>query len=65
MSLKIYLLRHGETSYSQNGTYCGSIDPGLPAGSVSVVKFDSHGPMLEILGDRNYMPTYLRERKGT
>ena len=29
MSLKIYLLRHGETSYSQNGTYCGSIDPGL------------------------------------
>ena len=37
----------------------------VPAGSVSVVKFDSHGPILEILGDRNYMPTYLRERKGT
>jgi probable phosphoglycerate mutase len=45
------------------GRYRDRID--VPAGSVSVVKFDSHGPMLEILGDSNYMPKYLRERKGT
>jgi len=36
-----------------------------PAVSVSIVKFDVHGPMLEILGDRNYMPRYLSERAGT
>jgi probable phosphoglycerate mutase len=29
MSLKIYLLRHGETSCSQQGTYCGNLDPDL------------------------------------
>ena len=37
----------------------------VPAASVSIVKFDTHGPMLEILGDRNYMPRPLRERQGT
>lgn len=36
-----------------------------PAASVSIVKFDVHGPMLVVLGDRNYMPRYLRERTGT
>jgi probable phosphoglycerate mutase len=35
------------------------------AGSVSVVKFDVHGPMLEILGDRVYMGEALRNRPGT
>jgi probable phosphoglycerate mutase len=29
MSLKIYLLRHGETAYSQRGAFCGSLDPDL------------------------------------
>ena len=29
MSLKIYLLRHGETEYSQRGAYCGALDPEL------------------------------------
>ncbi len=29
MSLKLYLLRHGETEYSQSGHYCGAIDPDL------------------------------------
>jgi broad specificity phosphatase PhoE len=29
MSLKIYLLRHGETIYSRTGGYCGRIDPDL------------------------------------
>jgi len=33
MSLSIYFLRHGETTYSQTGSYCGDIDPELtPAG---------------------------------
>lgn len=35
------------------------------AGSISIVKFGTYGPMLEILGDRNYMPEPLRERAGT
>lgn len=29
MSLKLYLLRHGETIYSRTGGYCGDIDPDL------------------------------------
>jgi len=29
MSLKIYLLRHDETTYSRQGTFCGSLDAEL------------------------------------
>ena len=29
MSLTLYLLRHGETTHSQSGGFCGSLDPGL------------------------------------
>jgi broad specificity phosphatase PhoE len=29
MSLKVYLLRHGETVYSRTGGYCGDLDPDL------------------------------------
>ncbi len=36
-----------------------------PAASVSIVKFGTYGPMLEVLGDRSYMPEYLRARAGT
>lgn len=33
MSLTLYLLRHGETSYSQTGAYCGDLDvPLTPEG---------------------------------
>lgn len=35
------------------------------AGSVSMVKFDVHGPLLEILGDRAYMDADLRSLPGT
>ena len=45
------------------GRYRDRID--APAASVSIVKFDIHGPMLEVLGDRNYMNKSLREREGT
>jgi probable phosphoglycerate mutase len=31
MSLKIYFLRHGETTYSRTGGYCGTLDPDLTA----------------------------------
>jgi broad specificity phosphatase PhoE len=31
MSLNLYLLRHGETSYSRSGGHCGWIDPELTA----------------------------------
>jgi broad specificity phosphatase PhoE len=29
MTLTLYLLRHGETIYSQTGGYCGELDPPL------------------------------------
>jgi broad specificity phosphatase PhoE len=45
------------------GRYRDRID--YPAASISVVKFGQYGPMLEILGDRTYMPAALRDRKGT
>lgn len=35
------------------------------AASVSIVTFGVHGPLLEVLGDRNYMPAHLRSRPGT
>ena len=45
------------------GRYRDRID--APAASLSVIRFDSHGPMLEKLGDRSYMPEHLLERAGT
>ena len=45
------------------GRYRDRID--MPAGSVSVVKFDVHGPLLQVLGDRAYMGEDLRSRPGT
>jgi broad specificity phosphatase PhoE len=45
------------------GRYRDRID--APAASVSIIKFDIHGPMLEVLGDRSYMPQHLRGRVGT
>lgn len=35
------------------------------AASVSIVKFDVHGPLLEVLGDRSYMSLELRNLPGT
>ena len=35
------------------------------AGSVSIVKFDVHGPLLEVLGNRAYMGEELRARPGS
>ncbi|CBN57947.1 MULTISPECIES: histidine phosphatase family protein [Kamptonema] len=35
------------------------------AGSVSMVKFDIHGPLLEVLGDRSYMDESLRSLPGS
>ena len=45
------------------GRYRDRID--APAGSVSLVKFDLHGPLLQALGDRSYMNVELRSRRGT
>ncbi|MEG4114385.1 MULTISPECIES: histidine phosphatase family protein [unclassified Microcoleus] len=36
MSLKIYFLRHGETTYSQTGGFCGDLDPELTAEGVQM-----------------------------
>ena len=35
------------------------------AGSVSIIKFEVYGPLLEVLGDRSYMGADLRSRPGT
>ena len=45
------------------GRYRDRID--IPAGSVTVVKFDLHGPLLQELGNRAYMSEDLRSRPGT
>ena len=45
------------------GRYRDRID--TPAASVSVVRFEVHGPLLQRLGDRAYMPDELRSRPGT
>lgn len=45
------------------GRYRDRID--CLAGSISSVKFDEHGPLLQRLGDRAYMPDILQERYGT
>jgi broad specificity phosphatase PhoE len=45
------------------GRYRDRID--MPAGSVTVVKFDLHGPLLQELGNRAYMSEDLRSRPGT
>ena len=34
------------------------------AGSVSIIRFDVHGPLPEVLGDRAYMGEELRTRSG-
>ncbi|CAA9583331.1 Alpha-ribazole-5'-phosphate phosphatase [uncultured Synechococcales cyanobacterium] len=33
--------------------------------SVSIVKFDVHGPLLQVLGDRYHLPEHLRNLPGT
>ncbi|HEY9633457.1 MAG TPA: histidine phosphatase family protein, partial [Coleofasciculaceae cyanobacterium] len=38
MSLKLYLLRHGETIYSQTGGYCGDLDPELTPEGTQMAK---------------------------
>ncbi len=37
----------------------------MPVASVSVVKFDVHGPLLQCLGDRAHLPPALRALPGT
>lgn len=44
------------------GRYRDRID--CPAGSLSIVKFDEYGPLLQRLGDRSYMPEDLQAREG-
>jgi broad specificity phosphatase PhoE len=47
MSMKIYFLRHGETTYSQGGKFCGAIDPELtPEGFLMAQAFADAYKML-------------------
>lgn len=45
------------------GRYRDRID--CLAASLSVVKLDIHGPLLQVLGDRTHMSAELRDRPGT
>ena len=45
------------------GRYRDRID--MLAGSVNIVKFDLHGPLLQVLGNRAYMGEELAARPGT
>ena len=38
MSLKLYLLRHGETAHSRTGGYCGELDPELTPEGLQMAK---------------------------
>ncbi len=38
---------------------------GCPVGSVSIVEFGSHGPLLHVLGDRTHLDERLRTLPGT
>jgi probable phosphoglycerate mutase len=38
---------------------------GFLAASLSVMKLDQHGPLIETLGDRSYLDKHLRDRAGT
>lgn len=38
---------------------------GCPVGSVSVVEFDAHGPLLQVLADRTHLDARLRNLPGT
>ncbi len=38
MSLKLYLLRHGETAYSKTGGYCGELDTELTTEGTQMAK---------------------------
>jgi len=45
------------------GRYRDRID--VLVASISIVKFDEHGPLLEVLGDRYHLPDRLRNLPGT
>jgi broad specificity phosphatase PhoE len=38
---------------------------GCPVGSVSIVEFNSHGPLLKVLSDRTHQRERLRNLPGT
>ncbi|MEO1523748.1 MAG: histidine phosphatase family protein, partial [Cyanobacteria bacterium J06633_2] len=38
MVLRLYLLRHGETTHSQSGGYCGVTDPDLTDAGAGMAK---------------------------
>jgi len=42
MSLKLYLLRHGETEYSKSGGYCGDLDPELTSQGLQMAQSFAH-----------------------
>ena len=64
MSLKLYFLRHGETTHSTTGAYCGNLDPELTAEGVQMAGAFAEA-YRQVLGDRVYMGDKLSARPGT
>ena len=60
MSLKLYFIRHGETTYSKTGGYCGIIDPELtPEGSEMAEQF------AQAYSSLNWTAAYVSPMKRT
>ncbi|NEN89953.1 MAG: histidine phosphatase family protein [Okeania sp. SIO3H1] len=60
MSLKLYFIRHGETTYSKTGGYCGILDPELtPEGLDMAEKFAKTHSSL------NWTAAYISPMKRT
>ncbi|NJM96703.1 MAG: histidine phosphatase family protein [Phormidesmis sp. RL_2_1] len=67
MSLKLYLLRHGETTFSASGNFCGTLDPALTeSGHTMAQAFaDAYQSLTWQAIYRAYMPKALRDREGS
>ena len=60
MSLKLYFIRHGETTYSKTGGYCGILDPELtPEGLEMAEQF------AQAYGSLNWTAAYVSPMKRT
>ncbi|MGK7919682.1 MAG: histidine phosphatase family protein [Trichodesmium sp.] len=60
MSLKLYLIRHGETTYIKTGAYCGILDPELTPEGLEMAK-----QFAQAYGSLNWTAAYVSPMKRT
>ncbi len=60
MSLKLYFIRHGETTYSKTGGYCGILDPELTPEGLEMAK-----QFAQAYGSLNWTAAYVSPMKRT